>query len=436
MAIVTQDVASSGPTAQERRSGARQQDPKAKRLAIFIPTLAGGGVGTVILRLAPAFAERGYQVDLVVCRAEGSLADRVPEQVNLVELEREPDWRSRARVLAADWGGLLAILRPVLLARAPAPPIPYLGGFVRYLREARPDAVFAAKTHTNLVALWARRLAGVPTRIVVSERTHLSRDMKSPKFRKWRWRYVIPLVRRAYLWADQVIAVSNGVADDLAEIAAIPRGRITTCHNPVFTRELTEKAKAPVDHAWFEPGNPPVVLGVGRLVPQKDFPTLMRAFARVRENRQVRLMILGEGKEPGRRAELLELAERLGITDDLAMPGFVDNPYAYMTRSSIFALSSAWEGFANALAEAVACGCPSVSTDCPSGPAEILADGAYGRLVPVGDDAALAEAIEATLDNPPDRARLRRRGAEYSIESSVAKHLETIFDLGRQNGVV
>jgi glycosyltransferase involved in cell wall biosynthesis len=147
-------------------------------------------------------------------------------------------------------------------------------------------------------------------------------------------------------------------------------------------------------------------------------------------------MILGEGKEPGRRAELLELAERLGITDDLAMPGFVDNPYAYMTQSNIFALSSAWEGFANALAEAVACGCPSVSTDCPSGPAEILADGAYGRLVPVGDDAALAEAIEATLDNPPDRARLRRRGAEYSIESSVAKHLETIFDLGRQNGVV
>ena len=182
-----------------------------------------------------------------------------------------------------------------------------------------------------------------------------------------------------------------------------------------------------MDDPWFAPGAPPVILGIGRFAPQKDFPALLRAFTRVRAKRDARLIILGEGKDATRRDELLELAKQLGIEDDLALPGFVRNPYSYMVRAGVFVLSSAWEGFPNALAEAIACGCPVVSTDCPSGPSEMLDNGTYGPLVPVGDDAALADAILATLDNPPDKEILRERGAEYSLERSVERHLEVLL---------
>ncbi len=397
---------------------------RAKRLAVFIPNLASGGVAQVILRLVNAFAARGYEVDLVLCRAEGAFSKQVPESVRVVELKSEPGWRSRLTALAADWGSFGVMLLPVLLPLKSAPPFPYLGDLVRYLRDTQPDVVFTAKTHTNLVALWARRLAGVNTRIVISERTHLSRDRDSFKIKKWRWRFVVPLIHRVYPRADAIVAVSEGVAEDLVKTAALPRASVTTIYNPVLTDDLFEKSKAPVDHAWFKPGGPPVILGVGRLVTQKDFPTLLRAFALVRAEREARLVILGEGKDSRLRAELLELAERLGITQDVALPGFVKNPFAYMAKANVFVLSSAWEGFANALAEAIACGCPVVSTDCPSGPAEVLDGGAYGTLVRVGDYVALAQAINETLDNPPDRQRLRDRGAEFSIDRSVDRHLE------------
>ncbi len=405
----------------------RPEIPTGKHLAIFIPSLAGGGVAQVILRLVAGFAERGQMVDLVMCRAEGALSGRVPDCVRVIELRREPEWRSRLRALWADLRGIEVILLPVLLPRCSAPPFPYLGDFVRYLKEEKPDVVFAAKTHTNLVALWARRLAGGDTRIVVSERTHLSRDLHSPKFKKWRWRFIVPVIHRVYSWADAIVAVSDGVAEDLARTARIPRHKVTTIYNPVFTRQLAEKVKLPVEDPWFAPGAPPVVLGAGRFVPQKDFPTLLRAFTRVRAKREARLIILGEGKDATRRDELLDLAKHLGIADDFALPGFVDNPFSYMAQASVFVLSSAWEGFANALAEAVSCGCAVVSTDCPSGPSEVLQNGTYGALVPVGDDAALAEAILATLDNPPDKEFLRKRGAEFSLDRSVERHLEVLL---------
>jgi len=189
-----------------------------------------------------------------------------------------------------------------------------------------------------------------------------------------------------------------------------------------------EKAKAPLDHPWFAPGAPPVVLGVGRLAPQKDFPTLIRAFARVRAERAARLMILGDGKTPDRRAELLALADELGVAEEVALPGFQPNPFAYMARASLFVLSSAWEGLPGVLVQALACGCPVVSTDCPSGPAEILEQGQYGRLVAVGDEVALADAMRSTLDNPPERDRLRDRGAAFSVDLSIDRHLEVLLD--------
>lgn len=417
-------------TAQDTSPDVAPQGRNAKRLAVFLPSLAAGGVARVVLSLIADFVQRGQQVDLVLCQVEGAFAGQIPEQVRVVQLEPEADLLSRLRALAADRGGFAVMLLPILLPLHPAPPMPYLGAFARYLRSERPDVVFAAKPHTNLVALWARRLAGIRTRVVASEHTDLTHDLQSPKRRKWRWRFVVPLLRRTYPWADAIVTVSDGVAEDLSKAAGVPRDLISTIYNPIVRPDLQEKAEAPLDHPWFAAGAPPVVLGVGRLVPQKDFPTLLRAFALVRAQREVRLLILGEGKSPKRRAELFDLARDLGIAEDLSLPGFVENPYAYMARAGVFALSSAWEGFANVLAEAAACGCPVVSTDCPSGPAEVLDGGAYGRLVPVGDHAALAEAIIATLDDTPDRARLRRRAMEFSVERAADRYLEVLFDHG------
>jgi glycosyltransferase involved in cell wall biosynthesis len=242
------------------------------------------------------------------------------------------------------------------------------------------------------------------------------------------------LARRSYLTADAIVTVSHGVADDLALHAGIPRERITTIYNPVVTPDLLDKAQAPLDHPWFTPGAPPVVLGVGRLHAQKDFPTLLKAFARVRAKQEARLMILGEGKNARKntvqRTALTALAAQLGVAADVALPGFVDNPFAYMARAAVFALSSAWEGLPGVLIQAMACGCPVVSTDCPSGPAEILENGEYGSLVPVGDDLSLANAILSTLNAPPARDRLQARAAMFSVDRTADRYLEVLLGTG------
>ncbi|MCS6924915.1 MAG: glycosyltransferase [Candidatus Binatia bacterium] len=395
-------------------------------LALFLPSLAGGGVARATLHLAEAFVRRGYRVDLVLCRKTGPYVGYIPSGVGVVTLSR--GWQGRLWALSADYTACGALLLPILLPYKSQQTVPYLPALVRYLQRERPTALLAAKTPANLAALWARRLAGVPTRVVISERTTLSQEVRSTK--KWRWRFISPVLRRVYPWADAIVAVSHGVADDLALVAHLPRDSIRTIYNPTVHPQITEKARAPLSHPWFAPGTPPVLLGVGRLEAQKDFPTLLRAFARVRAARPLRLLILGEGRK---RRELETLAKTLGVAADVALPGFVDNPYAYMARAAVFVLSSAWEGLSNVLIEALACGCPVVSTDCPSGSAEVLAHGRYGPLVPVGDDAALARAIVAVLDTPPDRDTLRARAACFSVERAVEQYLEVLLPPGEQS---
>jgi glycosyltransferase involved in cell wall biosynthesis len=250
---------------------------------------------------------------------------------------------------------------------------------------------------------------------------------------RWKHRFLPPLARRTYLMADAIVAVSEGVAQDLVAHAGVSRERITKIYNPVVTAELLVRAKEPLDHPWLKPGEPPIILGTGRLVSPKDFSTLLRAFARVRAQRKSRLIILGEGN---RRNELEYLAQKLGVSNDVALPGFVANPCAYMARASVFVLSSAWEGFGNVIVEALACGCPVVSTDCPNGPSEILGDGAYGPLVPVGDDAAMADAILAILESSTESGRLQARAAEFSAERAVDDYLDVLLGTRRNRFTV
>ena len=194
-------------------------------------------------------------------------------------------------------------------------------------------------------------------------------------------------------------------------------------NNPVVTPDLLEQAAAPLDHPWFGPDQPPVILGVGRLHPQKDYPTLLRAFAKLRAQRQARLVIIGEG---GERPALESLAAELGVDGDVDLPGFTRNPYRFMGRAAIVALSSRWEGSPNILVEAMACGTPVVATDCPSGPAETLENGRYGRLVPMGDPAALADALGRTLDAPPPVDDLIARSRDFEMAAASLAYLRVL----------
>ncbi len=380
-------------------------------LALFLSGLAGGGAQRRMLTLARAFADRGHRVDVVVASSDGPFRAELSPAVRLVPLASR----------CARLPGIASRRGPRVLASFPA--------LARYLATERPDVVLSTSNPANLACLWARARAHVPIPVVVSVNVHLS-AATGERQRAW-GPLLRTLVRRTYANADAIVANSQGVADDLARSAGVPPERIVVIHNPVDAAAIRERAREPVEHPWVAPGGPPLLLAVGKLKLQKDFPTLLRAFARVRAARPARLAILGEGEE---RDRLERLARELGVAADTALPGFVTNPFAWMARAAVFAHSSAWEGFSNVLCEALACGCPVVSTDCPGGSGEILDHGATGPLVPVGDDRALADAILALLSDPPDPERLRARVARFSVDAAVSRYLDVL--LGACGGVL
>ena len=241
---------------------------------------------------------------------------------------------------------------------------------------------------------------------------------KSYRFRR--------MFRELFSRAAHFVGVSQGASYSLAAAVGVPREKITTIYNPVVTPELRAKAAEQPDHPWLRDDDTPVVLAAGRLVPEKDYPTMIRAFARLAARRPCRLIILGEGS---RRTEIEGLVKDLNLTDRISLPGWVANPFSFMARASLFVLSSIHEGLGNVLIEALACGCPCISTDCPFGPAEILNDGEFGSLVPVGDSAALAEEMDRMLELSPDRQRLQRRADDFSADRAVAAYETLLHDL-------
>jgi len=256
----------------------------------------------------------------------------------------------------------------------------------------------------------------------VSERNTLSNEVQNYRS-DWRIRVMPQLNSWFYPWADGVVAVSKGVADDLAQVTKISRDRIQVIYNPIVTPEFREKTRAPLQHPWFESGEPPVILAVGRLTGQKDFVTLIEAFARVRRTQPARLLILGEGEE---RAVLEEKVKELGLEQDASLPGFVANPYPYMCRAKVFVLSSRWEGLPGVLIEALYCGAPLVATDCPSGPREVLAGGKHGQLVPVGNAGALAQGIHDALDGKIPRPP-RESWRPFDSETVVNQYIDLLL---------
>ncbi|TSE18224.1 N-acetylgalactosamine-N,N'-diacetylbacillosaminyl-diphospho-undecaprenol 4-alpha-N-acetylgalactosaminyltransferase [Tepidimonas alkaliphilus] len=370
---------------------------RAARVALFLPSLNGGGAERVAVTLANGIAARGFAVDLVLARAQGPYLADVGRDVRIVDLKA---------------GRVVRALLPL----------------VRYWRRERPVAMLSFMNHANVVAVLAHRLAGRPGRLVVSERVHIGSE--APRAHGLQRRLVYALVPWAYRRADGVTAVSREAARDLERFARLPAGRVQAIYNPFDLARIDRLARERAPHPWSQADERPVIVAAGRLTEQKDFPTLLRAFAQVRRQRPVRLLILGEGELRG---ELEALARQLGLTDDeVQLPGFARNPYAYFARAALFVLSSRWEGLPGVLIEAMACGAPVVATDCPSGPREILEDGRWGPLVPVGDADALARAMLAVLATPPDqRPDVRLRARDFDQERAVDAYLD-VLGLPRQ----
>lgn len=355
-------------------------------LAVFLATSGHSGVDRLAKNLIPALARRGYRIDLLKVRDHGPNLPEVPEGVRVIDLGTSHVY-------------------------------PSLLPLVRYLRRERPRSMLCDKDRVNHTALLARALSRSPTYLALRMGTTVSIDLAG---RRPLQRGLTRLsIGKLYRYADNVIVVSKGVADDMAAYTGLPRDRITVVPSTIVPERLFHEALPRPDHPWFAEGQPPVILGIGELSWRKDFATLIRAFARLRPEFPSRLMILGRGRQ---REQLLALAGELGIADDLALPGFVDNPFHYLAHSRLFGFTSKWEGLPFALIEALAVGVPVVATDCPSGPREVLEEGRYGPLVPIGDDEALAGAMLATLKNPLPREELQKAARPYEIENAAGAY--------------
>uniref|UniRef100_A0A832M240 Glycosyltransferase n=1 Tax=Oscillatoriales cyanobacterium SpSt-402 TaxID=2282168 RepID=A0A832M240_9CYAN len=359
------------------------------RIAFFIGCFGGGGIERITAHLAHRFVKLGINIDLVLDKGGSPHLWRMPAETRIIDLKA-----------------------PRLSMSLP--------GLVRYLRQERPFAMLSADHYLNEVALLAKRISRVPTRAIVAEHNQLSKTTRHASQLKGR---LTPIFARfLYPWADGIVAVSQGVAEDLAHTASLPLERIQTIYNPVINSEMMASAKEPVEHPWFASSEIPVILGVGKLEPQKDFPSLIRAFAKVRQTQPARLVILGWGPD---RPQLEALVRDLGLQDEVDLPGYVQNPYAYMARASTFVLSSAWEGLPTVLIEAMALGTPVVSTDCESGPSEILANGKYGYLTPVGNSEALADAILQVLSGNPKPIEPAWLD-QFGLETATQKYLDVL----------
>jgi glycosyltransferase involved in cell wall biosynthesis len=355
-----------------------------RKIAFFIPSLRGGGAERVFVTLANEITKRGFNADLVLAQKEGPYLRDVSSKVNIVDLKSKR---------------ILFCLFPL----------------IKYLKGEKPLSLFSTIHHINIISALAGIISMPNTKIIIRTPNYFSLSASKKE---------LFLAKFFYKRANKIIAISEGVKKDLASSLKLSPNKIITIYNPIDISSVLEKSKENSSHKWFKNKETKALLGVGRLTEQKDFSTLIQAFAIVKShNSSVKLIILGEGKE---RENLKNLIRELRLENDVDIPGFVNNPYSYMANSDIFVLSSKYEGFGNVLVEAMACGTPVVSTDCPSGPSEILNNGKYGKLVPVEDVNALAEAIEETLENPIEKEILQERAKYFSVEKAVNEYLKLI----------
>ena len=359
-----------------------------KRISIFVPSFAGGGAEKAMLLFAGAAAAKGHHVDLLAGSGKGPLRSSLPAGVGL------RDFRCRRTAYC----------------------LPYL---IAYLRKERPHALFSTIFHANVLAVAAARLAGCGTRVVLRE-SNVPRTSLTPTLSAWTTSRLVPCF---YPFAHAVISVSDAVADELIALNPKLKSKVVVSPNPVISAETFRLSEEQPHHPWALTEDPPFVVAAGRLHPQKDFETLLRAFQLVTMLRRTRLIILGEG---GERTRLEALTAELGLTDVVSLPGFVDNPYPFLKRAASFVLSSRYEGMPNVLIQAMAFGTPIVATDCPGGHPDLLKASGGGQLVPVGDHQRLADAITASLDLPRSPFAAVFAQQQFGVEQAAQNYLDLI----------
>lgn len=409
---------------------------KSLHIAFAISNFSRGGAGRTTLSRARGLIARGHAVDLVSFDMHVDYPDEVPDGARLFVLGNAPHRatdrpgydrlceqivpvvacnKKRSDVIclanALKWHPLI-LPSKVWLQRA--------RWIASYIQQEMPDIILPSLPKAKVSTMLARCLVDSPPPVVPTIHGIIRSDRKC---RRLRYKTLFPN-------AAQIVTVSKGVADSVSMELGIPKEKVTAIYNPVVSTEIDKLKTRDPEHPWFTDGGPPIILGVGRLLNQKDFPVLIRAFAKVSKRYPCRLIILGEG---ALRGQIEELVSAFSLQEKVALPGWSDNPYSAMFHAALFVLSSRYEGLPGSLIQALACGCPCVSTDCPSGPAEILQDGEIGPLVPVGDHAALAEAMLYTLDNPPDKQKLLDRAAFFSTENSVDRYEALIMESVRQH---
>jgi len=359
-------------------------------ISLLLPNLRGGGAERVAVNLANSFYLRGFEVDMVLLSSHGEFITDLNPSVPIIDLKSE-----RIRFAA----------------------IP----LVRYLREHKPDVLLAFMWPLTVTAIWSTLVSGVSTRVVICEHTTWSEDPITRSFLK---KLFLKLsMRFSFRRANSVVAVSSGAADDLVSLARIKRSRISVIYNPITSGVFEIGTAALSPEGWWL-GNHRRILAVGELKPIKDFRTLIYAFDILRKSIDARLLIAGEGNC---RAELEQLIKTLNLAGAVFLTGFIKSLAPYYKKSDLFVLSSKGEGFGNVIVEALEAGTPVVSTDCKSGPREILADGKYGKLVPVGNRDAMARAMADSLLLSHDTELLKKRAQDFSIDKAVNKYLAIFF---------
>jgi glycosyltransferase involved in cell wall biosynthesis len=362
--------------------------PPKKRICIFPDRIDDGGIDRYALNLAEALLQQGAEVDLFVTSGMGKLLPQRPEDSRLF----------------VGGGSTRKSIVP----------------FYHYLKNEKPDLLISANLYIDIVSVVVKALANVPTKHAVTLHTAFSQeDYRGKENLKKIYTQVCTWL---YPRADHIVAVSNAVAKDSQDYFKL-KNPIKVIYNPVVTPALYNKSSAEADHPFYTNKNAPVLLAIGRLSAQKDFSTLLKAFAELRKTKRAKLLILGEGEERG----ILEaLAGDLNLGDDLSMPGFVDNPYPYIKNADLLVSSSAWEGLPTVMIEALALGTPVVATDCPGGSGEILDGGKYGKLVEMRNPTALAGAMLETLQTSVDKNKLQARGQTFSMEASAKNYLRLL----------
>lgn len=360
-----------------------------KKISLFIPTLDGSGAEKIALTLANSFVARGYQVDLIVIKSGGKFYNQLDSSVNIINL-------NCSRIIFCFFS------------------------LINYLNKNKPDVFLSSLTHSNIISIIASLFSKVKTKVIVIEHGLKTKLFKNINFKN---RLIDLLMLFIYPKAYRIIAVSKDVAKNISMRSGVQLSKIDTIYNPIVSNSILLKSKVKINHPWFLEGQPDVILSVGRLTEEKNFSLLIRAFANVRSKHNVRLLILGEGKL---RSQLTSLASKLGVEKDFSMPGFVENPYAYMSKASLFVMSSDYEGFGNVLVEAMACGAPVISTNCPGGPKEILENGLWGKLVPVSNLDVLTDTILKTL-NEKNHPNSFKRANDFRIDIKVEEYIELMF---------